>query len=632
MKKHILIIILLAINAQLYSQTNMENVQHVPMASTIENNDITTPSVMGGEEALWSEDFSDETIPNVITEDMTGDGDWRWSNEEPQGMWTSGGLFTMPTGSNGFMMMEADFYNSPPQNGEEDEMTSNPIHATFSIGPIDLSSSETEQLVLQFHSEYRICCSPPGDGGNDLNVYISTDGGEIFSDLNYIEGDTYEGNERTYTISQIQLGDFSANIDSIYFKFEWIGTHYYWMIDDISVIERPAYDLQMKSAWLTMEDEEFIEYYITPKNQMADQMLIGAEVYNYGYNDETDANLNGSITSTGLGGSIDYILESDSTAGIETDYFDVSSLEIGTYTFTASISSSGDDSNMDDNMLEREFVISDKTYSLAGLYESSDRWGTGWPGGAASSDGVKIANYFDITETTTLSSITVDLYLDELNTSLGVFQTTSGGEMIAYVCDTTGLLDPLVTELDPDFGGILWTSDFILVSEQDVNDGRVVINVDEFELTPNAYFIVIELYSNGNESDIIILDDTSVPQPWYASLLFNIDEGAWGNWPNAAAIGIGLDGFENTLSEETLEGIHCFPNPAKDYLEIKTDKILSGTSYINLFNILGENVKSYEYHNFGQSLQVDLNSLSSGSYILEFENDNKISRHKLIVE
>ena len=31
-----------------------------------------------GDDVLWSEDFPDETIPNITTEDITGFGDWRW--------------------------------------------------------------------------------------------------------------------------------------------------------------------------------------------------------------------------------------------------------------------------------------------------------------------------------------------------------------------------------------------------------------------------------------------------------------------------------------------------------------------------------------------------------------------------
>jgi len=636
MKKPILIIIILAISSQLYSQVNMKNIDHVPMmANTIQINDITNPSAMGGDEVLWYEDFANDTIPNVTIEDIAGYGGWHWGINSPGGQWSENtGIIPSETPNNGFMIMEADLYNTSPQNGVADgEVGENPINATFTIGPIDLSESETEELVLQFYSDYRICCYQPGAGNNDLNIYISTDGGNTFNDLNYIEGDIYETNVQTQVFSQIPLGNFSPNTSDVYFKFEWIGTHYYWMIDDLSIIQRPAYDLKMQSAWLTMEDPANIEYYSIPESQMPNEMLIGAEVYNYGYNDDTNVTLSGSIVSTSYGASIDFdIVESDSTAYIETDYFDISMLSAGNYEFTAEILSSGDEVTPEDNDYTREFVISENIYSIDGLYDIEEWIGTGWPGGDDTADGVRYANYFAFKQNTTLSSISILLDTDSHPTSLGTFQTEAGGEIIAYVCDTTGIFNPLVETLDPEFGGAIWTSDFYLVSDSDVANEMVVIDVPELELDPNAYYIVVEFYSNGLTSDILIRDDTSVPQPWWASLVFYPTDQTWYSNPNAASIQLGLDGFENSLSDHTLGGIQCFPNPSKGYVQITSDQILNGKSNIQVFNIIGESIANYEFDNFGTSIDLDLSHLNSGSYILEIENENKISRHKLIIE
>ncbi len=644
MKKHILIITVLAITMQSFSQINTKNIENIPMANPVEIIDVTGPSAMGGDEILWSEDFADETTPNITTEDIAGYGDWRWSNESPGGMWSeNAGVIQSLTADNGFMIMEADFYNTGPQNGlPEDGQTvgENPINAAFTIGPIDLTNSETSELVLQFYSNYRICCYYSPSDANDLNVYMSTDGGLNFNDLNYIEGETFEVNVEKETFSQIPLGDYltldslgSLNADNVYFKFEWVGTHYFWMIDDLSVIQRPAYDLKMQSAWLTMENPTNIEYYSIPETQMPDEMLIGAEVYNYGYNDETNITLNGSIESTSYGSYIEYeLVESDSTGYIETDYFDVSMLTAGTYDFTAEIISSGDEATPEDNILTREFVISENVYAIDGLYEMEEWMGTGWPGGDDTSDGVRYANYFDFKENSTLSSIAIILDTGEHPTSLGTFQTESGGEIIAYVCDTTGIFNPLVETLDPEFGGAIWTSDFYLVSDSDVANGMVVIDVPELELNPNAYYIVVEFYSNGLESDILIKDDTSVPQPWWASLIFYPNDQTWYSNPNAASIRLGLDGFENAVSEEELDGIQCFPNPATNYIEITSNELLKGKSEVRIFNIIGGLVKNYELTSLNETFKLDVQNVNRGSYILELENNKKFSRHKIVIE
>ena len=201
---------------------------------------------------LWVEDFGNSDIPNVDIVDLGGWGSWSWSNQGSQGMWSSlNASIESETPQNGFMIMDADFYNSCPQNEIEcidadndlinDVWGENILNTHFTIGPIDLSAAETEELILQFYSNYRICCMSSPSNVNDLNVYVSTDGGEEFQDLNYIEGETYEVNVEKETFSQISLSGFSANTENVYFKFEWIGPHYFWMIDDISVVDACSY-------------------------------------------------------------------------------------------------------------------------------------------------------------------------------------------------------------------------------------------------------------------------------------------------------------------------------------------------------------------------------------------------------
>ena len=55
-------------------------------------------------------------------------------------------------------------------------------------------------------------------------------------------------------------------------------------------------------------------------------------------------------------------IQSDSTRFVETDLYDVSSLTAGTYTFTNTIESNGDDVLINDNSKTREFVISEYRY------------------------------------------------------------------------------------------------------------------------------------------------------------------------------------------------------------------------------------------------------------------------------
>ena len=634
MKKTLLLITLLVFSLS-FSQVNNKNIQ----TWTESNNTIitnTNNSQLGGDEfTVWENDFSDQTLPNISIENVGGYGDWIWSTESTQGQWgANAGLIESPTVDNGFMLIDADWFNTYPNNGVEDgAVGENAINSSFTIGPIDLSSSETSALVLQFYSYYRICCFAAGNGANDMNVYISTDNGVTFEDLNYIEGDIYETNVGTQTLSQIPLGAYAPNVENVYFKFEWIGTHYFWMIDDMSIIQQPAYDLKMLSAWLTMEDPANIEYYAIPESQMPNEMLFGAEIYNYGYNDETNVLLSGAIDGTALSTSTTYeLVESDSTRLIETDFFDISSLTEGTYSFTNTVESGGDDVLIEDNTLSREFMITENEYKLDGLYDTFDYLGTGWPFGEDNADGVRFANYFDIKETATLTSARIGLYLNSFDTSLGTFETTSGGEVIFYLCDTTGILDPAVESLDMNLGGVIWESDYIMIQEWMVDEGFVSVEIPEIELNPNAYFLVAELYSNGLNNDIIIYDDTSVPQPWFASMYWSPGDETWYSNGNALAIHMGINGlnYANINEENSLRGIELYPNPTNDLINISSAELLNGKTIISIYNILGEIIKTWDFNNFGVYKSISIDNLDTGNYILEMSNNEKLYIEKIV--
>ena len=640
MKKTLLYFNTLLIFSFSFSQVNIKNIQALSSTNNTIINDINNFQSLEGDSiiVLWEEDFENQIPENATVENIGGYGDWIWSTESTQGQWgANAGLIESPTADNGFMILDADWFNTYPNNGVEDgAVGENAVNASLTLGPIDLSSSETNALVLQFYSYYRICCFAAGNGANDLNVYISTDEGDTWNDLNYNEGDSYETNVGKQTLSQIPLGGFSPNVESVHFKFEWIGTHYFWMIDDISVIQQPAHDLKMLSSWLTMENPAGIEYYSIPESQMPTEMLFGAEIYNYGFNDEFDVKLEGMIDGyPELMTEILYdTIQSDSTRFVETGLFDISSLAAGTYSFTNTIESNGNDVLNNDNTKTRDFVVSENEYKIDGLYETYDYMGTGWPGGDAQSDGMRFANYFDIKESATLTSARIGLFTDAFSTSLGDFQTTSGGEVIFYLCDTTGLLDPTVTTLNMDFGGVIWESDFIMVEEWMVNEGFVSVEIPEIPLDPNAYLLVVELYSNGLESDIILLDDTSVLQPWFASMYWSTEDNTWYSNGNAMAIHMGINGlnYANINEEKLLSGIELFPNPTNSLINISSTELLKGETTISIYNIIGENIKSWKINNFGLSTLINIEDFPSGNYIIKISNEDKTIHEKIIKE
>ena len=153
----------------------------------------------------------------------------------------------------------------------------------------------------------------------------------------------------------------------------------------------------------------------------------------------------------------------------------------------------------------------------------------------------------------------------------------------------------------------------------------------ELYLDPNAYYIVIEMYSNGLSNDILINDDTSVAQPWFASLVFYPNDQTWYSNPNAASIKIGLNESIN-LTENNLNGINFFPNPANNFIEISSDKLLDNDCLVSIYNMLGEVILQQKYDNFDKKQIIDINHLVTGSYVIELQNKELKTQQKLIIE
>ena len=114
--------------------------------------------------------------------------------------------------------------------------------------------------------------------------------------------------------------------------------------------------------------------------------------------------------------------------------------------------------------------------------------------------------------------------------------------------------------------------------------------------------------------------------------MFYPSDQTWYSNPNAASIHLGLDGFENGLEEDVLSGIHFFPNPTKEYIDITSDKRLYGECNAKIYNMLGEIVLYQDYNSFGDKQQMNVENLVPGAYIIEFTNNDKTNQHKLIIE
>lgn len=247
---------------------------------------LTTKNPAQPENALWFEPFSFGTngwISNIIETSEAADGIWEWIpggsvNSAITVIDNESAFIHSLTASDGAMVFNADYFNlmdglQPPHYKYVYEL----------ISPTINLSSSNASIAIQFSQLLRIS---PDVSPQDIPPFItsiaySTDDGETWeAPINtapYITPATaanrfiFENN--TY---YIPLPPEATGSSEFKLKFTWSGNFYFWVIDDVAIVERPASDMRVNRNFFSMAPS-----LITPSSQLVDIPFL-ADVINNG--------------------------------------------------------------------------------------------------------------------------------------------------------------------------------------------------------------------------------------------------------------------------------------------------------------------------------------------------------------
>lgn len=99
-----------------------------------------------------------------------------------------------------------------------------------------------------------------------------------------------------------------------------------------------------------------------------------------------------------------------------------------------------------------------------------------------------------------------------------------------------------------------------------------------------------------------------------------------GNYAGGFAYFKGLPGVPASIGETVLPKIHCYPNPASNFLHIETEQ--EETKHLQLFDLTGR--KILETNFVGQYYQLDISALSPSMYILKLNCNGKNIHFKVV--
>ena len=73
-----------------------------------------------------------------------------------------------------------------------------------------------------------------------------------------------------------------------------------------------------------------------------------------------------------------------------------------------------------------------------------------------------------------------------------------------------------------------------------------------------------------------------------------------------------------------------FPNPAYNFINVKVDNLSTTSSYVKLYNSLGQLVFSSNY--IENNSKIDISSISSGVYSAHIIGGNHITEQTIIIQ
>jgi len=599
MKKIYLLIFCTTVTSFFISQGKSNN--YIKSISSSEKNPLVIHQQLRSS-PIWSNDFSNAS-KWVIANSTLDNQDWVISNvSDPNigygtGSWED--VTNITNAANGYALYDSDIIGV--QGGTQD--------ATITFDSV-FDFSNNQNLVIQFNQRGRMWQT------TETLVEVSNDNGNSW---NSFPVNTLEPLSVLFeNIAEINISSAAGGQSSVKIRLRYVGSwDYAWMVDNISIISQPEYDIQTITAYISGENNSGVEYGRTPQNQVDNNYFIGAQIFNFGALDNTNVIMTSNFVSFGTTDSV-ALINSDSTITIES--LESLTFNKGIYEgdFLA-VSDQEDNSsnNYSNNLYKRNFEITENIYSIDGIGNHPSGYDKTSSLGTASfdqgEDGLILASLYHVKQNDQISGLRVMLSS----------ATVPGGEILISIKDTAKFWAE-------DMSSIIFGSNPSVVSQLDIDQGYIDIFFDKVESLPiGIYYACVELYSFTNLSDIRVIDDQTVPQPYDASAIY-IGGTTSTSYSNGTAFGIRMlmgNNWSVSLEETQNNKFSIYPNPSNGEFNIASSS--NELSDLTVKDITGKIVISKV---FSSNAIINLNNYAKGVYVVDIKNKKGIFTQKIFLQ
>jgi len=640
--KNFLLLFAIIISLTTFAQYDNNNLDCNNSSKIIKNNFQSDKSAI----IIWEEDFgggfpsgwstytnntgagnngTPASPPNTATCPWkhSTEGSWGYWNSEPKDANNNPLNASTPinstTSSNGFLISDIDSANhwsgggaTGTTSGSSSGSTYHYLESYFTTSAIDLTGFTN--VSLEFEHSFRL------NNSVNLTVAVSTDS---------INWTTYnvQGNATNNQASadpeylSLNISAVAGNSSTVYVKIGWNARVYFWMIDDIKIVETPDNRLSLVDAenggwWIGYQTAGGLgmEYTYNPLKQIiANPYTFEGMVTNAGALNQTTRinvdvfdDIGNNVFSTTSADSI--LTPQDTMTFIGNNTFNPTS--VGQYYFQTWASSLD---TISDTIISSS-IVTDNVYGRDANDDYSE-YGLG-----RSCGGMVIGTYFDIYDT------------DDV-TSLSVFMkdnSVAGADIYAVIYE----IDPVTN--DPVY---LFQSDDYSLTSNDIGGWATISFSSAETLVAGTYMAAIGGYANPVDTSVIGMSQYTYSSTCYIQKNGCLNTGqTFGDWywtSRVPMIRMNFGSVTPSAIEEKVFGgkISIFPNPTNGIISIDMMDVDPSNYDITITNILGEEILHINENVSGiYNNQVDLASFSKGTYVIQIENKYKVFTDKIIVK
>lgn len=579
------------------------------------------------ETIIWSEDFSNGIPANWTNAGSPALALWEYRGPLtspdntagtrgsclPQGQ-ESGAPIDSESADNGFVIFDSNYWDDEqgPCGNFGSGLAAAPHESSLTTNAINLSAYpyvglEFNQYTKNYASVHRVQLSI-----NNQPFF------DVYSETLGLNSETSRDDVVSVNISQ--FAGFQANV-KIRFLFE--GTYYFWMIDDVKLIELDPNDLSVNDPTygdfdINNPDHstgfEYLEYSIYPQ-AMLSELKFSAALANDGGLAQTNVNLGVNLSRTSPPSEILYSDQSESI------FLNPGSTEvmragtylpdpiIGNYEVTFIANQTEVDDQPENNIEQKLFSISPNIYArdhraLEGVYIPAPQQQT---------------IPYEFGNVYLINAPDQQIHSVECGISLGSIT----GSLIYAALYEFDLSNGVNAELLAQTGSFSIEGDDL----NNLGEEKMISLVFDSPVSLNngtAYAVMVGSLSGAPS----VLSGISGDAPALTSWVYYPDSEAWFFLSKMPMVRMKLD-VDNSLNDiKSITDIKVWPNPTRNIITINSKNI----DHIEVYNLAGELVKSEKMPTNTSNHSITIADLASSMYVLKMQDTEGRSHFEKILK